>query len=87
MFMIVFPQYPDHGLNRLTERLLLFRHDYNSQNMLLPINAASDVTDSSLVEIVVSGKKTHGSKWRARREEGKHARNICNKVKCQDHSK
>lgn len=50
-----FFQFPDHGLNRLTERLILFRHDYNSQNMLLPINAASDVTDGALVEIVVSG--------------------------------
>ena len=48
-------QYPDHGLNRLTERLILFRHDYNSQNMLLPINAASDVTDGALIEIIVSG--------------------------------
>ena len=47
-------QYPDHGLNRLTERLILFKHDYNSQN-LLPINAASDVTDGALIEIIVSG--------------------------------
>ena len=53
--MVANVQYPDHGLNRLTERLILFRHDYNSQNMLLPINAASDVTDGALIEIIVSG--------------------------------
>ncbi|KAJ6217177.1 hypothetical protein RDWZM_008334, partial [Blomia tropicalis] len=47
-------KFPEHGLNRLTERLLLFRHDYNSENMLLPINAVSDVVEGSLVEIVVS---------------------------------
>ncbi|UYV75301.1 PRKD1 [Cordylochernes scorpioides] len=47
-------KFPEHGLNRLNERLLLFRHDYGSTNMLLPINAASDVTEGTLVEIVVS---------------------------------
>ncbi|XP_077530417.1 serine/threonine-protein kinase D3-like isoform X2 [Haemaphysalis longicornis] len=45
---------PEHGLNRLSERLLLFRHDYNNENILLPINAASDVAEGTLVEIVVS---------------------------------
>ncbi|RWS30043.1 serine/threonine-protein kinase D1-like protein [Leptotrombidium deliense] len=50
-----FVQFPDHGLNRLNERLILFKHDYSSENILLPINVASDITDGSLVEIVVSG--------------------------------
>lgn len=49
-------QFPEHGLNRLTERLYLFRHDYTSENMLLPIKAVSDVSEGSLIEIVVSGK-------------------------------
>lgn len=49
-------QFPDHGLNRLTERLLLFRHDYSSKNLLLPINVVSEITEGSLIEIVVSGK-------------------------------
>lgn len=47
-------KFPEHGLNRLNERLVLFRHDYNSTNMLLPINVASDVTEGSLLEIVLS---------------------------------
>lgn len=47
-------KFPDHGLNRLTERLYLFRHDYTSENMLLPIKAVSDVSEGSLIEIVVS---------------------------------
>lgn len=29
---------PEHGLNRLPERLVLLRHDYSSENILLPIN-------------------------------------------------
>ncbi|XP_027204598.2 serine/threonine-protein kinase D3 isoform X1 [Dermatophagoides pteronyssinus] len=47
-------KFPDHGLNRLTERLLLFRHDYNSKNLLVPINVVSEITEGSLIEIVVS---------------------------------
>ncbi|XP_022252201.1 serine/threonine-protein kinase D1-like isoform X2 [Limulus polyphemus] len=47
-------KFPDHGLNRLNERLILFRHEYSSENMLLPINAASDVTENTVVEVVLS---------------------------------
>ncbi|CAG9789557.1 unnamed protein product [Diatraea saccharalis] len=45
---------PDNGLNRLSERILLFRHDYCSPNVLQLVNAASDVTDETLVEIVLT---------------------------------
>lgn len=45
---------PDNGLNRLSERILLFRHDYCSPNVLQLINAASDVSDETLVEIVLT---------------------------------
>lgn len=40
---------------------MLFRHDYSSENMLLPINAVSDVTEDSVVEIVVSGRSLNRS--------------------------
>ncbi|CAG7785747.1 unnamed protein product [Allacma fusca] len=46
---------PDHGLNRLNERLLLFRHDYSSTNILQMINSASEINDDTLVEIVLTG--------------------------------
>ncbi|KAK4320510.1 hypothetical protein Pmani_008632 [Petrolisthes manimaculis] len=46
--------FPDHSLNKLNERLLLYRHDYDSPNILQIINAASEVTQDSLVEIVMS---------------------------------
>ncbi|XP_072929596.1 serine/threonine-protein kinase D1 isoform X2 [Epargyreus clarus] len=45
---------PDNGLNRLSDRILLFRHDYCSPNVLQLINAATDVTDETLVEIVLT---------------------------------
>nr|XP_023021930.1 serine/threonine-protein kinase D3 [Leptinotarsa decemlineata]XP_023021931.1 serine/threonine-protein kinase D3 [Leptinotarsa decemlineata] len=47
---------PDHGVNKLEDRLLLFRHVYNSNNILQLINSASDITDETLIEIVLTGK-------------------------------
>ncbi|XP_031344042.1 serine/threonine-protein kinase D3 isoform X2 [Photinus pyralis] len=47
---------PDHGVNNLADRLLLFKHEYNSSNILEVINSASDVTDETIVEIILSGK-------------------------------
>ncbi|XP_077284832.1 serine/threonine-protein kinase D3 isoform X2 [Arctopsyche grandis] len=44
---------PDNGLNRLSDRLLLFRHDYCSTNVLQLINSAADITDETLIEIVL----------------------------------
>ncbi|XP_060536785.1 serine/threonine-protein kinase D3 isoform X2 [Cylas formicarius] len=50
---------PDHGVNHLEDRLLLFRHEYNSTNMLQFINSASDIVDETLIEIVLTGKIPH----------------------------
>ncbi|KAJ3637695.1 hypothetical protein MTP99_001133 [Tenebrio molitor] len=47
---------PDHGINRLEDRLLLFRHEYNSNNILQFINSASEIVDETLIEIVLTGK-------------------------------
>ncbi|KAG0444946.1 hypothetical protein HPB47_013191, partial [Ixodes persulcatus] len=46
---------PEHGLNRLNERLLLFLHDYERGNVLLPLTAASKVTEGTVLEVVVLG--------------------------------
>lgn len=40
----------------LGDRVLLFRHEYNSTNILQVINSASDITDETLIEIVLTGK-------------------------------
>ncbi|XP_043189080.1 serine/threonine-protein kinase D1-like isoform X1 [Amphibalanus amphitrite] len=49
---------PDHGLQRLPENLLLFRHDPSAAAVLQLINSVTDVTTNSLVEIVISATIT-----------------------------
>ncbi|XP_036322643.1 serine/threonine-protein kinase D3-like [Rhagoletis pomonella] len=50
----VYFQIPDSGLTHLPERILIFRHDYNSPNVLHIINSAAEVVDETLVEIVLT---------------------------------
>lgn len=59
-------QCPEHGVSRLNERLLLFRHDYTYPNILQIINCPSDITDETLVEIVLSGKTSIPQSCRVR---------------------
>ncbi|KAJ8937570.1 hypothetical protein NQ318_023100 [Aromia moschata] len=47
---------PDHGVNKLEDRVLLFRHAYSSNNILQLINSASEIADETLIEIVLTGK-------------------------------
>uniref|UniRef100_V9ILS3 Serine/threonine-protein kinase D3 n=1 Tax=Apis cerana TaxID=7461 RepID=V9ILS3_APICE len=47
---------PEHGLNHLFERLLLFKHDYSSTNILQLITNATEVVDETLVEIVLTAQ-------------------------------
>uniref|UniRef100_A0A1A9W3J6 Phorbol-ester/DAG-type domain-containing protein n=1 Tax=Glossina brevipalpis TaxID=37001 RepID=A0A1A9W3J6_9MUSC len=46
---------PNNGLTYLSDRILLFRHDYNSSNVLHIINSSAEVVDETLVEIVLTG--------------------------------
>ncbi|EDS27946.1 protein kinase C [Culex quinquefasciatus] len=54
LFNLFIEQIPENGLNRLSDRLLLFRHDYSSSNVLQMINSASEIVDETLVEIVLT---------------------------------
>ncbi|XP_030558873.1 serine/threonine-protein kinase D3 isoform X1 [Drosophila novamexicana] len=45
---------PDSGLTYLSERILLFIHDYSTPNVLHIINSAAEVVDETLVEIVLT---------------------------------
>lgn len=47
---------PDHGVNRLGERLLLFKHDYTTTNVMQLITSQIDIVDQTLVEIVLSAQ-------------------------------
>ncbi|XP_065167043.1 serine/threonine-protein kinase D3 isoform X2 [Atheta coriaria] len=52
---------PDHGINRLSDRIIIFKHEYNSNNVLQIINAATDIVDETLVEIVLTAPPTSAS--------------------------
>lgn len=49
-------QCPDHGMTRMQDRLLLFKHDYTSSNILRHVSSAAEVLDEALLEIVVTGQ-------------------------------
>lgn len=61
-------QLPDNGLSQLANRLLLFRHDYNSPNVLQLVNAASEVIDETLIEIVLTANCEYSAGQTAERE-------------------
>lgn len=58
-FVFVFSnlQIPDSGLTYLSERILLFIHDYSTPNVLHIINSAAEVVDETLVEIVLTASR------------------------------
>ncbi|XP_059097444.1 serine/threonine-protein kinase D1-like isoform X2 [Tigriopus californicus] len=45
---------PSHEITRLPERVLLFRHDYQSSNILQMINAVTDIQEDTTVEVVIN---------------------------------
>lgn len=57
-FCSTFFQVPDTTtINHLPDRLLLFRHDYNSNNILQMISSPSEIVDETLVEIVLTANR------------------------------
>jgi hypothetical protein len=50
-------QIPDNGVNHLIDRILLFRHDYNCNNILQIISSPNEITDETLVEIVLTANR------------------------------
>jgi len=52
-------QIPDSGLTYLSERILLFIHDYSTPNVLHIINSAAEVVDETLVEIVLTASRKY----------------------------
>lgn len=53
--MLIFFQCPEHGLNRLAERIILFRHNYSCDQILIPVNNVIDISHETIIEIVLSG--------------------------------
>lgn len=50
-------QYPQHNLGEnLGDHIILYRHDLRSVNILQLLTNATDVTEGTLVEIIISRK-------------------------------
>ncbi len=51
------PQFPECGFFGMYDKILLFRHDLNSDNILQRLSSADEIHEGDLVEVVLSGKK------------------------------
>ncbi|GAU96482.1 hypothetical protein RvY_07919 [Ramazzottius varieornatus] len=52
--------FPNHGIKKLQDRLLLYRHDSSTENILQMLQVASEVSNGTLLEIVISGDDLGG---------------------------
>jgi hypothetical protein len=59
------PQFPECGFYGLYDKILLFKHDPTSANLLQLVRSAADIQEGDLVEVVLSGEK-----WPAPRGRG-----------------
>jgi len=47
-------KFPEHGVTRLGERVMIFRHDYSNTNILQMVNSASEVQEGTILEVVLN---------------------------------
>lgn len=50
-------QFPECGFYGMYDKILLFRHDPTSENILQLVKTASDIQEGGLIEVVLSGSK------------------------------
>lgn len=50
-------QLPECGFYGMYEKILLFRHDHTSENVLQLLRSASQIQEGDLLEAVLSGEK------------------------------
>lgn len=48
-------QFPECGFYGMYDKILLFRHDPTSENILQLVKSAADIQEGDLVEVVLSG--------------------------------
>ncbi|XP_052276453.1 serine/threonine-protein kinase D1-like isoform X2 [Dreissena polymorpha] len=51
-------KYPEHGFYGIADKILLFRHDATSANVLQIVNHPGDIIEGCLVEVVLSAQAT-----------------------------
>lgn len=49
-------QFPECGFYGIYDKILLFKHDTSTNNILQLVKNASDILEGDLVEVVLSGK-------------------------------
>lgn len=49
-------QFPECGFYGMYDKILLFRHDPTTENILQLVKSATDIQEGDLVEVVLSGK-------------------------------
>lgn len=49
-------QFPECGFFGMYDKILLFRHDLNTDNILQRLTSAEDIHEGDLIEVVLSGK-------------------------------
>lgn len=55
LFIVLF-QFPECGFYGIYDKILLFKHDTSTNNILQLVKAANDIQEGDLVEVVLSGK-------------------------------
>lgn len=55
------PQFPECGFYGLYDKILLFKHDPTSANLLQLVRSVADIQEGDLVEVVLSGEKRPAS--------------------------
>uniref|UniRef100_A0A8C1MPA6 Serine/threonine-protein kinase n=2 Tax=Cyprinus carpio TaxID=7962 RepID=A0A8C1MPA6_CYPCA len=58
IFFLCFVQFPECGFYGIYDKILLFKHDTNSSNILQLVKAVSDIQEGDLVEVVLSAAAT-----------------------------
>uniref|UniRef100_A0A673N885 protein kinase C n=1 Tax=Sinocyclocheilus rhinocerous TaxID=307959 RepID=A0A673N885_9TELE len=57
-FSLCFVQFPECGFYGIYDKILLFKHDTSSNNILQLVKAVSDIQEGDLVEVVLSAAAT-----------------------------
>lgn len=55
LFWYLYLQFPECGFYGMYDKILLFRHDPTSENILQLVKTASDIQEGDLIEVVLSG--------------------------------
>jgi len=53
-------KFAEHGITRLSERVMIFKHDYNASNILQMVNSATDVQEGTILEVVLNTQPLGG---------------------------